>query len=366
MSDRVKVWVQRFKDRRSLMLQWLDPITGKRKTKSSGTDDPQDAEQRRADLEYELNHGLHSDPSKLTWEAFRDRYAAEKIEGDAVANQKKANVVLDSFERAVRPKRFADIDERFLGRYVTRLRKDGREPSTIKGYLAYLKVMLRWAEDQRIIPRAPKVPTVKIPKGTNRAKIRNSSKLTTESLERLLMFCPNDGWRLVVALAWYCGMRRGEIHAMRGDHIDLRDHLIRIPAGKSGDVSDTVTITPELDEFLRDLLGDDWPDGPLVIALGAPESLAMITKGFAAIARKAAVKGNNQAGYCTLHDLRRAFGSRWAAEVPAQVLRGMMRHASLSTTMEFYAETETAIRGIMWPQECNRSRNTIPEQDSLR
>jgi hypothetical protein len=27
---RVMVWVQRFKDRKHLMLQWLDPDTGKR------------------------------------------------------------------------------------------------------------------------------------------------------------------------------------------------------------------------------------------------------------------------------------------------------------------------------------------------
>jgi integrase len=38
----------------------------------------------------------------------------------------------------------------------------------------------------------------------------------------------------------------------------------------------------------------------------------------------------------TLHDLRRSFGSRYAAVVPAPVLQKLMRHASIQTTMRFY------------------------------
>src|SRR6516165_5010597 len=55
MSDkRITVWVQRFKDHPTLMLQWLDPDTGKRKSKSAETADEEKAETARADLEYEL------------------------------------------------------------------------------------------------------------------------------------------------------------------------------------------------------------------------------------------------------------------------------------------------------------------------
>ena len=35
-SERIKVWVQRFPDRRHLVLQWHDPETGKRKSLSAG------------------------------------------------------------------------------------------------------------------------------------------------------------------------------------------------------------------------------------------------------------------------------------------------------------------------------------------
>ena len=52
-----------------------------------------------------------------------------------------------------------------------------------------------------------------------------------------------------------------------------------------------------------------------------------------------------QDGYCTLHDRRRSYGSRWASKVPSQVLQGMMRHRNINITLEFNAEVKGAGRG---------------------
>ena len=59
VEDRVNVWVQRRRNTPKLQLEWLDPDTGKRRSKSSGTSDPEEGERKRQELEYELNHGLH-------------------------------------------------------------------------------------------------------------------------------------------------------------------------------------------------------------------------------------------------------------------------------------------------------------------
>ena len=64
-EKRVTVWVQRCKDRPALMLQWIDPDTNRRKSKSAGTADEKEAEKARADLEYELNHGRYQEASRL-------------------------------------------------------------------------------------------------------------------------------------------------------------------------------------------------------------------------------------------------------------------------------------------------------------
>jgi hypothetical protein len=54
-GKRISVWVQRFTDRNTLVLQWADPDTGRRRSGSSGTSDHDEAERRRADLEAILN-----------------------------------------------------------------------------------------------------------------------------------------------------------------------------------------------------------------------------------------------------------------------------------------------------------------------
>jgi DNA invertase Pin-like site-specific DNA recombinase len=55
------------------------------------------------DLEYELNHGLLSEPSKMPWETFRDLYEEEKLAGTREATRKKAGYVFDAFERTGQP-----------------------------------------------------------------------------------------------------------------------------------------------------------------------------------------------------------------------------------------------------------------------
>src|SRR5262245_42207746 len=81
MTDRIRVGVRVYRDRPDLQLQWISPVTGKRKTKSAGTADRATAEQRAADLSYELSHGLHAEPSRVTWEAFREAFEREYLSG---------------------------------------------------------------------------------------------------------------------------------------------------------------------------------------------------------------------------------------------------------------------------------------------
>jgi len=87
-SKRVVVWVQHFADRPYLMLQWHDPETGQRRSKSAETADEAEAERKRTDLEYELNHGTYREASKLSWESFRDLFEREYVAGQRVKSRK--------------------------------------------------------------------------------------------------------------------------------------------------------------------------------------------------------------------------------------------------------------------------------------
>ncbi len=42
----------------------------------------------------------------------------------------------------------------------------------------------------------------------------------------------------------------------------------------------------------------------------------------------------------SLHDMRRSFGSRYTAVVPAPVLQRLMRHSDIKTTLTYYADVD--------------------------
>src|SRR5262245_55802492 len=110
MSEkRVTVWVQQFRDRPALMLQWLDPDTGRRKSRSAGTADPDRAETARADLEYELNNGLHKEASRMSWERFREVFFEEYVAHRRNATRLVYENVFNLFERICSPRTLRSV-----------------------------------------------------------------------------------------------------------------------------------------------------------------------------------------------------------------------------------------------------------------
>lgn len=62
--------------------------------------------------------------------------------------------------------------------------------------------------------------------------------------------------------------------------------------------------------------------------------------------------------YATAHDLRRAFGQRWAKLVMPAVLQKLMRHASIQTTMQYYVDLEAEdVADVLWAASSNTFNN---------
>src|SRR5262249_47042822 len=164
MSEkRVTVWVQRFKDRPALVLQWFDPNTGRRKSKSAGTADEDAAETARADLEYELNHGKYQEASRMTWERFRELFEKEYLPNLRPNTRRTLGDAMNHLERICRPARLSSINERVLSAFAAGLRMlPGRgnktmTPASVKSHLVFLRAVLRWAVDQGLLPKCPKL-----------------------------------------------------------------------------------------------------------------------------------------------------------------------------------------------------------------
>src|SRR5689334_11763300 len=97
-DKRVSVWIQRLKERAPLVLQWIDPETGRRKGPTAGTNAPKEADKARADLEYELNHGRYQEADRMTWERLREVPEAEYVAARRWNTQQSYEDTLNAFE----------------------------------------------------------------------------------------------------------------------------------------------------------------------------------------------------------------------------------------------------------------------------
>jgi integrase len=364
-EKQVKVWVQAFKDRPHLVLQWHDPDTGRRRSKSAGTADPKEAEQARADLEYELRHGKHQEASRMTWERFRELFEAEFVAGTRPNTRSNYQATLDVFETVCRPTALRGVNERTVSQFVAGLRKMkvrgrvGCQPSTIKVRLQFLRTALRWAAEQGLLPSCPKIPAVKVPKKLPRP-------VPGEAFERLLAKAPDDQTRAYLLCAWLGGMRLNEAYTLerapteQAPYVDWgRDRIVFPAAFVKAAVDQWVPLDPHLRQALEAL--PPVPGSDRVFRFESTTnrygrrvvSASAVSDRVLRLAKDAGVK-------LSYHTLRKGFGCRYAGKVSAQVLQRLMRHSSLKMTTDYYVNLDDAVEAAVLGDRRNTSRNSAP------
>lgn len=350
-EKRITVWVQRFKDRPFLMLQWIDPESGRRRSKSAETTDEKAADQARADLEYELNNGKHHDPSRLQWERFRQMFQDEYTPGLRPRTQEKYGTVFDVFEQIVHPEKLRAITERTISAFVKGMRerkkrsgKIGLAPHTIKNYLIALKVAFGWAVEQRLLPEMPTFPTIKVPK-------KKPQPIPAESFEKLIEKAPDASWKAFLMLGWWAGLRLSEAHQLRWDRtdefpwIDFEASRIILPAAfVKADTDQWVPLHPVLRQTLAALPRDGSSNVfRFPSRQGGFLTRSAVTNRILLLAKQAGVK-------LSMQKLRKGFGCRVAQQLGkgnAPILHTLMRHSSMQITMDFYAAVDPILHDAM-------------------
>jgi integrase len=362
-GKRVVVWVQLFPDRPHLMLQWHDPETGQRKSKTAGTCNPVEAEKKRADLEYELNHGLHVEPSRMTWERFRQLFEAEYVAGRRPDTRHNYKMTLDAFERLCGPKQLRSVTERTVSAFVAALRREPgvkpgtlAQPSTVKVRVQFLRTALNWAAEQRFIPACPRFPSVKVPK-------KRPQPVAAEAFERLLAKAPDPQTRVFLLCGWLAGLRLNEALALEWEEsaeapwLDLNRDRIWLPAGFVKAAEDQWV---PLDAALREALLSLPRQGRKVFRFvearsGKPVGDIAVSNRISNLAKAAGVR-------MTMKTLRQGFGCHYAGQVSAHVLQRLMRHSNIRVTMDYYANVDQAVEDAVRTAKRNTSRNSQPSE----
>ena len=365
MSDEIRVTVIRYGDRANLVLAYTDPVSGKRQTKSAGTSKEKDAWKKAAAWEEELRAGPLCPPSKVTWADFRKRYEEEHLATLAPQTVHKAGYALDRVERYLNPDRLCKLTAGALSTFQAELHKPRKvkrgekditlppaKDTTVAAILRHVRGALSWAVSVGMLA---KVPKINMPKRAKGRKMKGGA-LVGEQFERMLAAVPKirphdaPEWTRYLNGLWLSGLRLEESIALSWDSdssfaVDLsRRHprfKIKGEAQKSGQ-DELLPMTPDFAELLL-----RTPEGERhgrVFRLnharrGTPLAPMAVGKLVTRIGKKARIVVNSADGKtASAHDLRRSFGTRWAKRVMPAVLRKLMRHASIETTMAFYVD----------------------------
>jgi integrase len=158
--------------------------------------------------------------------------------------------------------------------------------------------------------------------------------LTTDELARLFDAAGERGRRLWYALAYYAGLRRGELRRATWGDVDLEHGTIAIRNRKAGRV-DVLPLHPDLVEELRaarPLLA------PAALSTSRIFDVAVHHRTRAGDFARAGIPEIDADGrVADLHALRTTLGTNLArAGVPVQIAARAMRHADPRTTQKHY------------------------------
>ena len=368
MGEEISVYVVRFGNRPNFALQWRDPITRRLKTKTTKIPasrlarDRKAAERLAGELQAQLAAGSAAIPSKFTWAEFRQRYEAEVVPGLARRTGEKIQTVLDRLEAEISPRRLRDVTEARLSFFAAQLRKSGLAESTLSGYLAHLKSALGWAVSQKILTVRPTFPKIQRAKKYNHRPMKGRP-ITAEEFDRMLESVPKvvgervaTEWQRYLRGLWVSGLRLSESLDLWWDSLgglypvfpkDGRP-MLHVPGElEKGHADRLLPIAPEFAMFLEETPQTERTGKVFRLSSrrrGRSEAIKShrVSELISEIGKRAGVrvhadpKHPERVKYASAHDLRRAFGERWAARLmPAQLME-LMRHEYIETTLRFY------------------------------
>lgn len=370
MNEQIKVHVVTYKRQANLFMRYRDPLTGRQVARTTGTPKMRDAERAAAKWEAELREGRYQKRSRVTWEEFREQYELNVLSGLKPSTATTYDATLNVFERLRRPTKLAEVTTSTLTAFVTDLRGQDSSPATIARHLRAMMVAMRWAHREGLLLA---LPAATMPK---QAKGMKGRPISLEEFERMLRSVPRGiearpsteaggnavaSWRFYLRGLWASGLRLQESLELRWNDapgamvVELggRRPMLRIPAeSEKGNTHRLLPMAPEFAELLDEVpvgrrqgrvfvpldkagapySANRFTIGPIVSAIGAAAGVIVNQR----LKRGSDGQAEETRKFASAHDLRRSFGFRWSRLVMPPVLKELMRHSKVDTTMKYY------------------------------
>jgi len=235
-----------------------------------------------------------------------------------------------------------------MSRFQAELREEGMKDTTINGHLGHLRAAFSWAVSMGMLP---KVPVMHRPKRVKGRKLMRGRPISGEEFERMLKAVrkvrKHDArvWRRYLRGLWLSGLRLEESLALSWDPdaafaVDLsgRHPPFRIYAeAEKGNKDRLLPMTPDFARYVlctpeearvgRVFKVNALPTGQRMSGKRVSRIITKVGKAAGVVVhrtqkrRKNMVDGKTEVvqvellKHASAHDLRRAFGTRWAKRV---------------------------------------------------
>jgi integrase len=333
---------------------WLDPVTGKRKSRKVGSKSM--AEKHARKLEGQIASGTYHVPSRKQWPDFVAEYMAKVYHRLAPKTQAVTKTALGNFGRIVKPGKMSAITTQVIDGFIAqrqtergKKKKSKVSPATINRELRSLKAALRIAADWGYIAKTPKFRKVREPE-------KIGAVISSEHFQAIYEACdvatmpvdhpnPAEWWRALLVFAITTGWRISEILSFRREDLDLdTGRILTRAADNKGSRDEVDYLTTTALEHVRQVVRF----APTVFVW--PHDWKMLWVAFQRIQEAAGIhlscpdaaihECNASCHYYGFHALRRGYATMNCDSMSAPELQKKMRHRSFSTTLRYIQVNE--------------------------
>jgi integrase len=384
MSDGIVVTVVD-RGRTYLYLRYIDPVDGKTREKSSGLSDWKDAERAAWQWQSELNSGTGVSVGVMKWDAFRLEFTTQYLSNWSDRYASNVEGSLNVIQELMSPDTLTRINDAWISRFHLLAKKRGVSYATVKKYFQHLQTALNWAKERGYIKVVP-ILSKRVKATTKGGKLMKGRPITGEEFDRMLEAvrpallaevatktgdrasgavkrAPRAANEFVVESAeaslrylmrglWLSGLRLGEALSLTWDQwadgirvrVDgKRDVCLMIDGeNQKNRKTQVYPLVDEFGDFLLETPEDErigFVFNPMGVNGRVSRRIDTVSNWIVEIGKQAKIKVDEKGGsekFASAHDLRRAFGTRWAKIVPPSLLQQLMRHSSIETTMSYY------------------------------
>lgn len=239
-----------------------DPVTGKRTPIATGMTNKEDAEEFGRSLARSKNRaaaGLEDDVPRfptMTWEQLVTKHQAHC---QATKRGKTAEAYAYSFaafKRLMEPGFLREIDHALLMQFAAQ-RRGEVSAVTVNKDLRAIRAALRWGEEMKFLPRAPKFKGVFLRQNVFKPVVVRDFQKIVDTLDAgtvKLTMRPAAWWKEFLKIAHGCGCRRGELLGLTWENVflDAQQPEIRVdPATSKGRRERFIPLAADLVALLR-------------------------------------------------------------------------------------------------------------------